>query len=436
MIKKVAQYIKKEGLLTENDTIIVALSGGADSVALLHILLHLGYRCMAVHCNFHLRGNESMRDEEFVRSLCKSLNVPLEVVDFDTEEYAKEKAISIEMAARELRYAYFEEKRNKEKAAAIAVAHHKDDCAETMLLNMIRGTGIKGLHGILPKNGYIIRPLLCLERSEILDFMTEKSYDYVTDSTNLKPDYKRNKVRLEIIPLLKELNPSITDTLCRTANNILQAERVYDREIGKGIERVKEGNRIDLSKLSEEISPQALLHEILSPLGFNSTQVYNLYTSAEGNGSLIENSNWMAIKERQEIIIHKKGENVGTEELLPKEGSIVVDGYTLHIEETVFNGEIPKSADTASLDLETLQMPLRIRNIKAGDRFIPFGMRGSKLISDYLTDRKRTLIEKQMQLVVTDNSGNIVWLVGERPAAPYCVGKKTKKLLRLKWQRS
>ena len=173
MIKKVAQYIKKEGLLTENDTVIVALSGGADSVALLHILLHLGYRCMAVHCNFHLRGNESMRDEEFVRSLCNNLNVPLEVVDFDTEEYAKEKAISIEMAARELRYAYFEEKRNKEKAAAIAVAHHKDDCAETMLLNMIRGTGIKGLHGILPKNGYIIRPLLCLERSEILDFMTE-----------------------------------------------------------------------------------------------------------------------------------------------------------------------------------------------------------------------------------------------------------------------
>ena len=213
MIYKVEKYIAKHNLLTKEKSVLVALSGGADSVALLVALLKLEYRIEAVHCNFHLRGEESNRDETFVRELCQRRGVKLHVIEFDTTQYAKEKGISIEMAARELRYDAFEKLRKETGAGAIAVAHHMDDSAETILLNLVRGTGIKGLHGIQPKNGYIVRPLLCVGREEIIDYLKWRNEQFVTDSTNLTSDYTRNKIRLEIIPKLAEINPSIKENL-------------------------------------------------------------------------------------------------------------------------------------------------------------------------------------------------------------------------------
>ena len=213
VINKVSYFIAKENLISSHkEKLLVALSGGADSVALLRILLKLGYQCIAAHCNFWLRGKESLRDEEFVTQLCKELKVPLYKTNFDTFAYAKEKSISIEMAARELRYHWFYELKKTTNADSIAIAHHIDDNIETLLLNLIRGSGIKGLTGIPPRNQDIIRPLLCLYREEIEDYLKSIGQAFVTDSTNLETEYTRNKIRLNLLPLMEEINPSVKRT--------------------------------------------------------------------------------------------------------------------------------------------------------------------------------------------------------------------------------
>ena len=438
MRRKIAKFIEKNSLLQEGSKVLVALSGGADSVALLIVLRSLGYRCSAIHCNFHLRGEESMRDEEFVRELCKRLDIELNVADFDTQEYARKNKVSIEMAARELRYALFEKKRIELNANAIAVAHHRDDCAETLLLNLMRGTGIRGLHGIQPRNGHIIRPMLCVGRDEIINFLQSIGETFVTDSSNLTTDYTRNKVRLEILPLMQEINPSILQTLYETATRLAQSEYVYDSAIKEGIARVQKGNRINIAKLKKEPSPHALIHEILSPLGFNGTQCEDISNSLDKeSGRTFGSNGYIVVKDREELIIEKNHNTAAVETILPHDGSLKVGEYgTLSLKTDLFNGEIPKSKESATIDAERIALPLTIRNIRKGDRFAPFGMKGTKLVSDYLTDKKRSIIEKQQQLVVTDANGAIVWLVGERPAAQFCVTEKTKKILRLTWQRN
>ncbi|WP_347030861.1 tRNA lysidine(34) synthetase TilS, partial [Bacteroides intestinalis] len=237
--KKIEQYIDQEKLFTREDKILVTLSGGADSVALLRLLLDMGYTCEAAHCNFHLRGDESVRDEMFVRELCLQLVVPLHVQHFQTMEEAEKRHISIEMAARELRYAWFEQLRLQQGADVIAVAHHKDDSVETLLLNLIRGTGINGLLGIRPKNGNIVRPLLCLDRKEITEYLQEIGQSYVTDSTNLQDEYTRNKIRLNLLPLMQEINPSVKESLLRTSEHLNDAALLYKKGIEEGKQKVQ-----------------------------------------------------------------------------------------------------------------------------------------------------------------------------------------------------
>ena len=227
-MQKVVQYIERHKLFSLDDKILVALSGGADSVALLRLLLSLGYTCEAAHCNFHLRGAESDRDEHFVRQLCLEHRVTLHTVHFNTEQEAKERHISIEMAARELRYAWFEKTREACSAAVIAVAHHQDDSVETLLLNLIRGTGINGLRGIRPRNGHIVRPLLCLDRKEITGYLESIGQSYVTDSTNLQDEYTRNKIRLNLLPMMQEINPSVKESILKTAEHLDDAASIYN----------------------------------------------------------------------------------------------------------------------------------------------------------------------------------------------------------------
>ena len=435
MIHKVEKYIAANKLLTPGGKVLVALSGGADSVALLVTLIKLGYRCEAVHCNFHLRGEESNRDEQFVQRLCRTKGIRLTTLHFDTTTYAKEKGISIEMAARELRYAAFEEHRRKMEAEAIAVAHHRDDSAETLLLNLLRGTGIKGLRGIQPKNGYIVRPLLCVGRTDILDYLKWRGEEYVTDSTNLATDYTRNKIRLELIPLMAEINPSILESLAGTAQRISDAADIYDKAIEESIARVREECSLDIKALRHEVSPQSVLHAILAPLGFNTTQIEDISESLDSeSGKQFHSAGWSLIKDREKFIISQKEGNPFPATELPCEGRIKTPKGTLSILQGVYDGVIPKERNCAMLDSNKLQFPLTLRRTGQGDRFAPFGMRGTKLVSDYLTDRKKNLLEKQQQLVVTDATGAIVWLVGERPAAPYCVNDKTHNTVILKWE--
>lgn len=437
MIHKVEKYIAKHALLTNGGKVLVALSGGADSVALLIALRKLGYSCDAIHCNFHLRGEESNRDEQFVKELCQRLNTKLHITHFNTAEYASEKAISIEMAARELRYRAFEELRAKSGAEAIAVAHHRDDSAETLLLNLIRGTGIRGLHGIQPRNGNIVRPLLCVSRADILDYLKWRGESYVTDSTNLTSDYTRNKIRLEVIPKLSEINSSILESLAATATRIGEAELLYSKAVEEAIKRVKRGNTIDTELLQQEVSPATILFEILSPLGFNSTQVANIYETTTSEGTRkVQGTEWTVIKERGRLVIVPNSELCSFKECVATEGVTETPYGTLHITKKMFDGNIPREKHFAILDAGKLKLPLTLRSTIAGDRFTPFGMRGSKLVSDYLTDRKKNCLEKQRQLVVTDATGSIVWLVGERPAAQFCVSEKTEECTVLMWEKN
>ena len=437
MIHKVEKYIATNKLLKPGGKVLVGLSGGADSVALLIVLTRLGYACEAMHCNFHLRGAESDRDEQFVKQLCKRTGTALTVIHFDTAGYAKEKGISIEMAARELRYTAFEEHRTACGAETIAVAHHRDDSAETLLLNLIRGTGIKGLRGIQPKNGHIVRPLLCVGRAEIIDYLKWRGEDYVTDSTNLTTDYTRNKIRLELLPLMQEINPSVLEGLSATAGKIAEAVLIYENAMEQAVSRVKEGDIIDIGRLKEEVAPQSILHTILSPLGFNCSQIEDIAEAMDAeSGKQFHSPGHTIVKDRDRFILVPRTEYIAKDAELPREGVIRVHDGTLTINIDTFNGVVSKKRNIATLDAERLCFPLTLRPTKSGDRFAPFGMRGTKLVSDYLTDRKKSIIEKQQQLVVTDANGKIVWLVGERPAAPFCVNGNTKKVLVITWEKA
>ena len=223
-VNRIKEYIGSNKLLEDGAKVIVGLSGGADSTALLLVLLRLGYRVHAVHCNFHLRGSESDRDRRFAEDLCNRLGVEFTVCDYDTRKFASDNGISIEMAARHLRYADFERIMTECEASAICIAHHRDDSVETVLLNLIRGTGIKGLTGIKPRNGYIIRPLLCVSRQEIEEWLKQVGQTYVTDSTNLETDYTRNKIRLQLLPLMRSINPSADESVISTAGHLQQTE--------------------------------------------------------------------------------------------------------------------------------------------------------------------------------------------------------------------
>lgn len=429
--KKVAQYIAQEGLFVPEDKILVALSGGADSVALLRLLLDMGYTCEAAHCNFHLRGNESDRDEIFVRELCRQQDVSLHVRHFQTTEEAAERHISIEMAARELRYAWFEELRRKTDASVIAVAHHKDDSVETLLLNLIRGTGINGLLGIRPQNGNIVRPLLCLDRKEITEYLQEIGQPYVTDSTNLQDEYTRNKIRLNLLPLMQEINPSVKESLLSTAEHLNDAALLYKKGIEEGKQKVQTGQGILIDALLQEPAPETLLFEILHPLGFNGTQIKDIFASLNGQpGKIFLSKEWRAIKDRELVLIEPVRSIETSATFSPDDPSLP---FQLIIEEREITKDfiIPRNRNTACFDADKLKQSLTVRRIQQGDSFVPFGMTGRKKVSDYLTDRKFSIARKEQQWVLCSGEC-IAWLIGERADNRFRIDENSSKAIIIK----
>jgi tRNA(Ile)-lysidine synthase len=419
LVKKVKEFIEKEDLFSKQDKILVALSGGADSVALTRILITLGYHCEAAHCNFELRGEESDRDEDFVRNFCRSLNIKCHSIHFETRRYAAQQSISIEMAARELRYNWFTKICEESDCQVVAVAHHKDDSVETMLLNLIRGTGINGLLGIRPKNGNVVRPLLCASRQEVVEYLHRMNQTYVTDSTNLEDEYTRNKIRLNLLPLMEEINPSVKDGLVKTASYLNDISKVYQQAIKESIDRIfiTPEKEISIEKLMNEPAPQALLFEVLSPLGFNSTQVEEVYGSLNGQpGKRFISSQWQVVKDRDLLLIEK----VKTANDKPQ----------IIFEEVLLTKEfvIPKDKNTACFDANKFKGVISIRKWEKGDYFIPFGMKGKKLVSDFMTDSKFSLLKKEQQWVLSCND-QIAWLIGERTDNRFRIDDSTQKVI-------
>jgi len=431
MIEKVRSYIKENRLLKPDDRVIVGLSGGMDSMTLIDVLLSLGYNCMAVHCNFHLRGEESERDAAFVEQWCESAKVGLVSVDFDTYRYAAEHKISIEMAARELRYKWFEDIRKEHHADAIAVAHHRDDLAETVLLNLIRGTGIRGLSGISPKNNSIVRPLLGISRDEIEAYVDERKLPFIFDSSNSDDAFVRNFLRLNVIPLLEKINPSVKNAIYRTAQHVGEARKIYDFYVENQKKAIFAGNRINIDKLKTTLSPATMLFEILSPFGFNASVIEDICQCLDSiPGKVFYSNDYRLIKDRKDLILDKiSDENFSQREYaIDKVSQEITDPIRLKISFLSGNITINKDARFLYADADKLSFPLTLRKWQPGDWFIPFGMKGRKKLSDFFTDRKFSLPDKENAWVLTSDE-DIVWVVGERSDERFKITESTENVL-------
>ena len=460
MLNKVKTYIDTHKLLRPNGRYIVGLSGGADSVALLLILKELGYCVEAAHCNFHLRGKESQRDEEYCINLCKEQDIKLHLIHFQTAEYAEKHKVSIEMAARTLRYNYFETLRQDIGADAVCVAHHRDDSVETVLLNLVRGTGLRGLMGIRPRNKHIIRPLLACSKADIEAYLAVKEQAFVTDSSNLVADVKRNKLRLEVVPTLKEINPSFDETIMKMSENIGEAEKIINASLKSAFPSIvsvenddadtlflqlQDGTskqtlpnlRIDIAALQSYVSPEYFLFYLLIPYGFTSPQVRGIASSLSSeSGKEYITDSYTLLFDRKMMLVSQREKTVPEPLELPETGKYIYsEQCSIEVKEEVVDSSftIPTASNEIVVDKAKVHFPIVLRRTATADRFRPFGMRGSKLVSDYLTNLKVDAVSKRKQLVLVDGNGEIMWVVGRRSSETYRIGSTTTTALRIRF---
>ena len=435
MKEQIQQYIIQHQLLSGEKPVVVGISGGADSVALLHILVSLGYKCIAAHCNFNLRGDESFRDEQFTIDFTKRLQVPLCKISFETNKYAQENRLSVEMAARELRYRWFEELLNTYDADAVAVAHHRDDSVETLLINLTRGSGLTGLTGIKPKNGKVVRPLLCVSREDIFSYIEENGLEYVTDSSNSSDIYTRNFIRLKVIPLLEEINPSVKASLARTANHLYDASLIYNHSIEEARKVITQNNRLSISALLSFPAPATILYEMLKPYGFSRTVCESIFTVLDkDSGKIFYSSTHRLLKDRSDLLIDVLSGEDNRAYLINLEDDNVDLPVELKPEIVVIKEDyqIEKDRKFAYFDFDKLSFPLVLRHWQEGDWFVPFGMKGKKKISDYFSDKKFSLFDKEKTWLLCSGQ-DVIWIVGERTDNRYRIEKTTKRVLKLKF---
>lgn len=435
MWRTVRSYIERNRLLSDDDRrpVLVGLSGGADSVALLSVLVRLGYACVALHCDFHLRGEESERDAAFARTFAESLGVPFYQTDFDTVAYAREHHLSIEMAARALRYVWFEETRERLGAQAIAVAHHRDDSVETVVMNLIRGTGIRGLTGIRPRNGFVVRPLLCVSRTDIVAWLENQGIRYVTDSTNLSDAYTRNFIRLNVLPLLERINPSVREAIARSAEHLSAVASVYAYEIARAREEVivSEGC-LSIEALCRFPAPEAILYELLKEYGFSrwvSAEVFDALRKE--SGKVFYSKTHRLLKDRAYLwIVPLEREAEKTSFLLDPSREIYREPVGLTFRELPITPDfqIEKNRRFAYFDADKLRFPLTLRKWREGDWFVPFGMKGRQKLSDYFSDHKFSRIEKEKAWLLCSGDA-IIWLIGERADNRFRIDSGTKRVL-------
>lgn len=434
--------------MSNKGLLLSALSGGADSTALLLWLLEKGYNVEAVHCNFHLRGEESDRDERFCQELCSKHNVKLHIAHFDTVAYAELHHQSIETAARNLRYHYFFDLVRDLDAQAICVAHNRNDQAETLLMNLVRGAGIHGLTGMKRERKVnwkgteikILRPLLDVSRAQIVEFLKQRNQDWVTDSTNLETDATRNKFRLEVIPLLEKINPSAIANIAGTCSRLQSVENIYNHVIDEGKNSIVRGEKekhISIDNLLNNVAAESILFETMNDFGFNGKQVEDVFAHLKGNsGRTWTSATHKLLIDRDEIIIVPIEEEAEISIKIPEEGTYIINTEEkIRIKEEAWNEDsvISKEPNCVCLDAGKVSFPLTIRTVKRGDRFVPFGMKGSKLVSDFLTDLKLSVIDKQKQLVACDKDGEIIWIIGRRPDNRYRITSKTTRGLRIEY---
>ncbi|MGV3706801.1 MAG: tRNA lysidine(34) synthetase TilS [Arcticibacter sp.] len=433
---RLQSYISQNNLFGTTDRLLLGVSGGKDSVLMAHLFYAAGIQFGIAHCNFGLRGPESDGDEEFTRSLAGQLGVPFHTVRFNTKEHASAQQISIQMAARELRYSWFEEIRGEHGYQYIAVAQHKSDATETVLLNLIRGTGISGLHGILAKRDRIIRPLLFLSSEEISSIIADNGIDYREDSSNATVKYARNKIRHEVIPKMKELNKELDLTFEQNSRRFLQLETFLNHEVEKLRSQLFKPLSADTWEISIEslaaLHPrELLLFELFRPYHFSETTLQDLAGAWNNqSGKIFESRSHTLLIDRHLLIL--------------KTRTATETGHTLISDDTMcfswkdnrftcryasaeglkFSGD----SKIAYLDADLLQFPLKLRLWNQGDYFHPLGMKGRKKISDFFISQKLSRFAKEDVGILENGNGDILWIVGYRSDNRYRVSKDTKNI--------
>jgi len=438
MQQKVQTYIQNHQLLTREGRIIIGVSGGTDSVVLLHILMSLGYDCMIAHCNFHLRMEESDRDELFVRNLAKELKIPSCFIDFETTKYAEEHKISIEMAARDLRYAWFYELLYTNDAQAIVVAHHADDSIETMLMNLVRGTGLRGLTGIQPRNHKVVRPLLCCTRLEIEAYLVRFDLDHIEDSTNASSDYQRNKFRNEVLPLLEEINPSfrqtLYDSLKRFDGNLIIYQQAIDKMKLEIVQNKPGLVKMDIDCIKKQVHIPTLMYELLHPFGFGPAIIEQITEQLDGeSGKVFFSDTHRLLKDRKFLLISSKEVNTEESYTIDQDDFVIDVPFAMKINKLTISKdfEVSKELNCIHADASKLIFPLLLRRWKEGDSFYPFGMNQRKKISDFFIDNKLSLIEKEHSWILESNN-EIIWIVGQRMDNRFRVTGDTKEVVEFK----
>ncbi len=437
MLRKLIHHIEKEALFGRNEKLLVAVSGGLDSIVLLHLLFKMEVNCVVAHCNFRLRGEDSEGDEAFVRNLAESYDYPFCSIAFETAVFAEENHISIEMAARDLRYGWFENIRKENECQYILTAHHADDVIETVLINLARGTGIHGLTGIKAKKGRLVRPLLPFSREEIKTYAGENELNFREDYTNAQTDFVRNKIRHQIIPVLQEINPSIQKTMNENVARFSDVELIYNNEISKNrfsfVEQKDDQLLISVSELKKIPANKSHLFELLKSYGFHSRDVANIVESLDAiSGKLFYSDNYQILRDREYLILSQKLEKEVGEYELGENGFVKINEKRFDCKTFKRPADFSFSVNPqiACFDADKLSFPLKLRKWEEGDVFHPIGMKGRKKVSDYFIDNKFSLTDKENAwLLVSDN--DIVWLAGHRMDDRFKITKKTQNICKI-----
>jgi tRNA(Ile)-lysidine synthase len=439
MLRRFKQFVTSRALFSAGDRILIAVSGGVDSVVLCRLMHDAEYEFGIAHCNFMLRGKESDADEEFVESLAARFNVPFFVKHFETKKIAREQGLSVQMAARKLRYDWFEELRQNEGFRFVATAHHLNDQAETFFINLLRGTGLAGLHGILPLQGNLIRPLLFATRDEISEFAHFQHLEWREDSSNANTKYLRNQIRLELMPVLEKLDPGFVTNLEGTIQRLRGIESVYKQKIEEGrLDLVEHNNVTDriLINYLEEFEPiETWLFELLRPYGFSESVTREIAQSLEGTESKVFYSlSHRVVRDRDYLVIEdleKIPESTDCEFLVHNTVNGIETSAPVPITfrcEKAQGFVLPDKQSTGCFDFDKLQFPLILRHWREGDWMVPLGMKGRKKLSDIFIDQKLTQSEKT-NIWILCSGNDIVWLSGLRTDSRFSITTRTKNIL-------
>jgi tRNA(Ile)-lysidine synthase len=435
MLEEFRKYIEENNLFEASYRILLAVSGGIDSMVMTHLFLRTQTKIGIAHCNFNLRGSESDEDETFVKNFTSGHKIPFYSVSFDTTGFASEKNISIQMAARELRYRWFDEIRVKHGYDAIALAHNLNDNIETFLINLTRGTGIAGLTGMKPKYKYLIRPLLFASRQAITEYCEQQNVSYREDRSNTEIKYTRNKIRHQILPVFREINPSFDATVSETAERLGEINEIISGFIS-GIRKkiMKQRNEIIVFRI-ENLNPltpkRTVLFELFKPFGVGNGQLDDLLNLISGKtGRQIFTESHRLIKNRKEILITRKEEEAEGYYIItsPEEFKRVPGFVSANVRILTSDFKIPSSPMIACLDAGKIKFPLIIRKWRHGDSFYPFGMTQKKKLSDYFIDNKFSILEKENSQIL-ESETKIVWIIGHRIDNGFRITKSTKKIL-------